>query len=154
MKTMILKQFGLWLSLAGLSFSCGRPAPTPRTLNLHQSWSLSTGTDIAGYKVSSGLGDISLALGGDSVRMPFDGKVEPTDTDCVIVSSADVPAYLFRLCGLNQPKLGERLQGNIIGRASHLVFAMLRREPDGTWAVVEPSPKFIEQLLAREPGET
>lgn len=146
----MFKQFGLWLSLAGLSLSCGRPAPTPRTLNLHQSWSLSIGTEIAGYKVSSGLGDISLALSGDSVHMPFNGKVEPTDTDCVIVSSADVPAYLFRLCGLNQAQLGEQSQGQIIGRANHLVFAMLRREPDGTWAVVEPSPRFIEQLLVRE----
>ncbi|NEQ49974.1 MAG: hypothetical protein F6K11_07565 [Leptolyngbya sp. SIO3F4] len=150
MKTRMLQRLGLWLSLASLSIGCGRLTPSPRTLNLHQSWSLSIGTEIAGYKVSSGLGDISLALSGNSVRMPFDGKVEPTDTDCVIISSADVPAYLFRLCGLNRPKLGERLQGQTIGRASHLVFAMLRREPDGTWAVVEPSPKFIEQLLVRK----
>lgn len=143
-----LKQFGLWLGLAGLSLSCGRPSSTPRTLNLHQSWSLSIGTEIAGYAVSSGLGDISLDLGGDPVHMPFSGTVEPTESNCVLVSSDDVPAYLFRLCGLSQTKFGARQQGQTIGRASHLVFAMLRREPNGTWAMVEPSPQFIEQLLS------
>jgi hypothetical protein len=34
--------------------------------------------------------------------MPFDGTVEPADTatNCVIVSSADVPAYLFITVGV------------------------------------------------------
>ena len=82
--------------------------------------------------------------------MPFDGTVEPTVATCVIVSSSDVPAYLFRLCGLKQIRLGSRRQEQPIGRAQHLVFAMLRREPNGTWAIVEPSPKFIEQLLATQ----
>ena len=143
----MLKRIGLWLSLAGLSFGCGRSAPIPRSLNLHQSWSLSIGTEIGGYAVSSGLGDISLDLGGDAVRMPFDGMVEPTDSDCVIVSSGDVPAYLFRLCGLSRKRFGVRQKGQVIGRTGHLVFAMLRREPDGTWAMVEPSAEFIEQLV-------
>lgn len=144
-------KFPLLTSLAlilGLS-SCGRATVTSRTLNLHQNWPLSIGTEIAGYSISSGLGDISLDLGGNTIHMPFDGTVEPTETNCILVSSADVPAYLFRLCGLSQTKLGPRQQYQPIGRAQHLVFAMLRREPDGTWALVEPSPKFIEQLLAK-----
>ncbi|MEL6232465.1 MAG: hypothetical protein AAFR24_21390 [Cyanobacteria bacterium J06627_3] len=135
---------GLSISLMG---SCRRSTPAPRLLNLHQSWSLPIGTEIAGYPVSSSLGDISLALNGDTVRMPFNGTVEPTEMDCVLVSSDDVPAYLFRLCGLSRTKFGPRLQGQAIGRANHLIFAMLRREPDGTWAMVEPSARFIEQLL-------
>ncbi|MEL6935958.1 MAG: hypothetical protein AAFO59_04735 [Cyanobacteria bacterium J06607_17] len=146
-RSTTLKQLGLWLSLAGLSFSCGRPIPASRSLNLHQSWSLSIGTEIAGYAVSSGLGDISLNLGGDTIHMPFNGTVEPTESNCVIVSSDDVPAYLVRLCGLSQTRFGARQKGQTIGRARHLVFAMLRREPDGTWAMVEPSATFIEQLL-------
>lgn len=137
----------LGLSLTGLS--CSRSAPPLRSVTMHQSWPLSIGTEIADYTVSSGLGDISLALKGDTIRMPFDGTVEPTQTGCVLISSADVPAYLFRLCGLSQTNLGALAQGQPVGRAQHLVFAMLRREPDGTWAVVEPSPKFIEQLLAQ-----
>ena len=146
MKFPVLPGLSLVLSLSLLG--CSRATPAPRTLNLHQSWPLSIGTQIAGYSISSGLGDISLDTGGDVIHMPFDGTVEPTDASCVIVSSADVPAYLFRLCGLSQIRLGPRQQDQPIGRAQHLVFAMLRREPNGTWAMVEPSPKFIEQLLA------
>lgn len=143
----MLKLFGLWLMVASLSLGCGRSVPSPRTLTLHQTWALSIGTKIAGYSISSGLGDISLDLGGRVVRMPFDGTVEPTQSNCVILSSPDIPAYLFRLCGLSHAQLGARHQGQAIGRANHLAFAMLRREPNGTWAMVEPSPQFIEQLL-------
>ncbi len=147
MKFTLCNCLGLIL---GLSLSaCSRATPAPRTLTMHQTWPLAIGTEIAGYAVSSGLGDISLALGGDTVHMPFDGTVEPTATNCVIVSSADVPAYLFRLCGLSQPRFGALNQNQTIGRAQHLVFAMLRREPNGTWAVVEPAPTFIEQLLTQ-----
>lgn len=137
---------GIPLSLMG---GCSPSTPAPRILNLHQSWSLPIGTKIAGYQVSSSLGDISLALDGDVIRMPFNGTIEPTTMDCILVSSDDVPAYLFRLCGLQRPKFGPRQTGQTIGRAHHLIFAMLRREPDGTWAMVEPSAKFIEQLLSK-----
>lgn len=140
---------GLLLSLTlGFLAGCGAATPARRTLNLHQSWSLPMGAEIAGYPVSSSLGDISLNLDGAAVRMPFNGTVEPTEMDCVLVSSDDVPAYLFRLCGLSRPKFGPRHQGQAIGRAKHLIFAMLRREPDGTWAMVEPSPQFIEHLIS------
>ncbi|MBX2863899.1 MAG: hypothetical protein KTR27_10105 [Leptolyngbyaceae cyanobacterium MAG.088] len=147
MKHTLCKYLSLMLGLS--LFGCSRATPVPRTLNMHQNWPISIGTEIAGYAVSSGLGDISLDLSGDTIHMPFDGTVEPTATSCVIVSSADVPAYLFRLCGLSQPKFGALYQHQPIGRAQHLVFAMLRREPNGTWAIVEPSPTFIEQLLTQ-----
>lgn len=133
--------------MLGLSLSSCDITSVPRTLNLHQSWALSIGAEISGYSISSGLGDITLDMGGDMIYMPFNGTVEPTDTGCVIVSSTDIPAYLFRLCGLTQIRLGARQQDQPMGRAQRLVFAMLRREPDGTWAVVEPSPKFIERLV-------
>lgn len=149
MKFSFLKCLGLGLSSLTLGFmgGCVNSTPAPRVLNFHQSWSLPIGTEIAGYQVSSSLGDISLNLDGDAVRMPFNGTVEPTEMDCVLVSSNDVPAYLFRLCGLSRTEFGPRQQGQAIGRANHLIFAMLRREPDGTWAMVEPSAQFIEQLL-------
>lgn len=131
---------------------CSRSNDYTRTLNVHQSWPLAVGTEVAGYTVSSGLGDITLNLKGDKIHMPFDGTVEATpvkNSSCVLVSSGDVPAYLFRLCGLQHAKLGPQKQGSAIGHAGQLVFSMLRRQPDGTWAIVEPSPKFVEQLLAR-----
>ncbi|MBX2862303.1 MAG: hypothetical protein KTR27_02005 [Leptolyngbyaceae cyanobacterium MAG.088] len=149
MKFSLFKYLGLGLLSfpLGLMGGCAHSTPAPRVLNFHQSWSLPVGTEIAGYQVSSSLGDISLNLDGDTVRMPFNGTIEPTEMDCVLVSSDDVPAYLFRLCGLSRTKFGPRQQGQTIGRANHLIFAMLRREPDGTWAMVEPSTQFIEQLL-------
>ncbi|MEM9806118.1 MAG: hypothetical protein AAF959_12630 [Cyanobacteria bacterium P01_D01_bin.56] len=141
---------GLMLSLScSLIASCNRSTPALRILNLHQSWALPIGAEIAGYQVSNSLGDISLNLDGDTVQMPFNGTVEPTEMGCILVSSDDVPAYLFRLCGLSRIKFGPRQQGQTIGRAHHLIFAMLRREPDGTWAMVEPSARFIEQLLSQ-----
>ena len=139
--------------LALINISCSRSDHYTRNLTLHQSWPLAAGTEVAGYTVSSGLGDITLDLRGDNIHMPFDGKVESTpvnNSNCVLVSSGDVPAYLFRLCGLRQAKLGPQKQGSSIGHATQLVFSMLRRQPDGTWAIVEPSPKFVEQLLASD----
>lgn len=136
------------LALAG----CSRASDYTRPLTLHQSWPLAVGTEVAGYTVSSGLGDITLNLRGDTIHMPFDGTVEATpvnNSSCVLVSSGDVPAYLFRLCGLRQAQLGHHQEGSTIGSARQLVFSMLRRQPDGTWAIVEPSPKFVEQMLSR-----
>ena len=150
----MFKSLACWLMMASLSLGCGRPAPPSRALTLHQTWSLSVGTKIAGYTITSGLGDISLNLEGDVVRMPFDGTVESTQSDCVVVATGDIPAYLLRLCGLSHPQLGKRSRGQTIGRASHLAFAMLRREPDGTWAMVEPSPQFIEQFLEHTPAHS
>ncbi|MBT9313496.1 hypothetical protein [Leptothoe kymatousa] len=138
--------------LALLSVGCSRASDHTRTLTLHQSWPLAVGTEVAGYTVSSGLGDITLNLRGDNIHMPFDGTVEATPvnkSNCVLVSSGDVPAYLFRLCGVRQAQLGHHREGSAIGSAGQLVFSMLRRQPDGTWAIVEPSPKFVEQMLAR-----
>jgi hypothetical protein len=128
-----------------------RPVPTSietRQVHIQQGWELQPGKSIAGHRVVAGLGDVSIRLRGTTLHAPFDGKVEPADMeDCVIFSSPKVPAYLLRLCGLSRPRLGAVLQGDRIGTGNILHFATLRKQPDGTWAIVEPSLNLIETAL-------
>ena len=134
-------------ALLPMVVACQSSPPAPRTITIQQTWELQVGNHVGDYRISSGLGDITLDLRGDSVTMPFDGKVQPMDEHCVALTSSEVPAYLFRLCGINRPSLGQRHQGHSIGRAQHLVFAAFRKEPDGTWALVEPATDLIQQFL-------
>lgn len=121
----------------------------PRDLQIEQRWQLDIGDRVAGRRVLGGLGDISVALDGKPVYAPFDGKVQRIVTDCVVFSSPQVPAYLFRLCGLKRPHLGELDQGDVIGRGNVLQFATLRRQPDGRYALVEPSSRVLERTLGQ-----
>jgi hypothetical protein len=119
----------------------------PRALQIQQSWQLQPGSEIAGHRILGGLGDVSIALDGGKVYAPFTGKVEPHREDCVVFSSPEVPAYLLRLCGVRRPKLGQVQQGEAIASAKSLQFAALRRQPDGKWAMVEPSTDVLERTL-------
>ncbi|OKH46906.1 hypothetical protein [Phormidium tenue] len=145
---------GITLALVLLSTACSGsgPGPGPRNVTLHQKWALQPGDRLAGYSVQSGLGDISVNVQGNRVFMPFDGQVQPAEGNadqCVILSSPDVPAYLFRLCGLRQVKLGDLSQGEPIGSGNTVAFATLRRQADGTWAMVEPAKELLAQFLDR-----
>jgi hypothetical protein len=119
----------------------------PRTIQIQQTWQLQPGDSVGKYQIAAGLGDISIELDGGKVYAPFDGRVQPNVRDCVLFSSPDVPAYLFRLCGLNQPRLGQVKQGTAIGSGAYLHFATLRKLPEGTWTIVEPSQSILERLL-------
>ncbi|ESA37934.1 hypothetical protein N836_34645 [Leptolyngbya sp. Heron Island J] len=134
-------------ALLTLLAACQSGPPLPRTITIQQTWELQVGKQVGNYRISSGLGDITLEMGGDPVQMPFDGKLQPMDDHCLALTSPEVPAYLFRLCGINRPNLGQRSQGHTIGRAERLVFAAFRKEPDGTWALIEPATELIEQFL-------
>ena len=127
------------------------PTSQPRTIQIQQNWELQPGATIADHLIVAGLGDISIRLKGDMVYAPFNGEVQPnTIAGCVLFSSRDVPAYLFRLCGLNHPKLGKLQQGEAIGSGDYLHFAALRKQPEGTWAMVEPAKDILERLLKPE----
>lgn len=134
-----------WLSLS----SCQTPAVfPPRVVHLEQTWELAPGDQIAGHLVVGSLGDVSIQLGGDRLYAPFAGKVEPaTQPHCVIYSTPEVPAYLFRFCGLNRPTLGKIDPGQSIGSGDYLQFATMRRQPDGTWTIVEPSTGILERAI-------
>lgn len=123
------------------------PAEPLRTIQIQQTWQIQAGQMVGPYKIAASLGDITIALAGGKVYAPFDGRVQPTVQSCVLFSSPDVPAYLFRLCGLNRPRLGQVKQGDTIGSGDYLYFAALRKLPEGTWTIVEPSRTILEQLL-------
>ncbi|UBF27264.1 hypothetical protein K9N68_04680 [Kovacikia minuta CCNUW1] len=121
----------------------------PLDIKLYQTWELQPGDIIGEREVVGGLGDISIALNGNSVYAPFDGKTQFDKRRCLIFSSPDVPAYLFRLCGIDQPRLGKVNQGDVIGKGRLLEFAALRKQPNGTWAIVEPAKAILERTLSQ-----
>jgi len=134
--------------VALLMGGCTSVAKTEATLDLQllQRWELQPGDTLSGYSVLGGLGDISIALNGQAVYAPFDGKTQWDTRQCIIFSTPDVPAYLFRLCGLKEPKLGAIAQGEPIGTAAILQFATLRKQAD-KWAMVEPSKTILQRTL-------
>ena len=131
--------------------SC-RQAPTtmqPRTLNIQQNWELKPGYQVAGHRISGGLGDISIEVRGSALYAPFSGLLQPHREDCVIFSSPEVPAYLLRMCGVRQPALGEVRSGDKIGTGQTIHFAALRKQPTGYWAIVEPARDILERILSK-----
>jgi hypothetical protein len=118
-------------------------------LKLHQKWELQPGDTIANYPVLGGLGDLSINTQGKPIYAPFHGTLRRTTHHCTLFSSPEVPAYQFRLCGLSNPRLGDVAQGDSIGTANALQFAALRKQPDGTWAIVEPSKSILHRTLNR-----
>lgn len=145
-----LRQVGLALALLLSVTGCtNRPSEAVRAIQIYQDWELAPGDAIAGHLVLGGLGDISIELKGASVYAPFDGRVQPNVKGCVIFSTPQIPAYLFRLCGLKRPTLGQVSQGEAIGSGNYLQFAALRRQPDGRWALVEPAVDILERTLEK-----
>jgi len=142
----------LSLTLGTSLTSCREQAiANPRRIAIDQSWELAPGDPIEGFLVVAGLGDISVHMKGAPVRAPFDGEVEAAAVgdDCIFFSSPEVPAYLFRYCGLRRPRLGTVTARETMGRANFLHFATLRRQPEGTWVIVEPSTNVLERSLER-----
>ncbi|HEY9749986.1 MAG TPA: hypothetical protein V6C63_14975 [Allocoleopsis sp.] len=149
--SLVFVRLGIAIAiLVLLRLGCSRQQTTeftPKKIQLAQTWELQPGSAIAGYSVAGGLGDISIVLAGKSVFAPFAGSVQPYQGTCVLFASDEVPAYLFRLCGLKQPQLGDVRQGDVIGSGTYLQFAALRKQPNGTWAFVEPSRNILERTL-------
>ncbi|MEM9505430.1 MAG: hypothetical protein AAGA01_15905, partial [Cyanobacteria bacterium P01_E01_bin.43] len=85
----------------------------PRSIAIDQAWELNLGSMVEGFRVVAGLGDVSMHLRGAAVRAPFDGEVQlaADGDDCIFFSYPEVPAYLFRFCGINRPHIGEVNQG-------------------------------------------
>ncbi len=138
----------LLLSSVGLS-SCGAKAePKVKTIKLQQQWVLNPGDEIGGNLVAGSLGDISILLKNNRVNAPFDGELAPSEIkQCALYSTPEIPAYLFRLCGLKSFDYGEVEAGNSIGKGEYLSFTTLRRQPDGSWIIVEPAKGVLEKVL-------
>ncbi|WP_160299513.1 hypothetical protein [Leptolyngbya iicbica] len=142
----------LGLALGPSLTSCREDAiAAPRSVAIDQTWELTLGNVVEGFRVVAGLGDVTMQLRGARVRAPFDGEVQPSadGPDCIFFASPEVPAYLFRFCGLMNPRVGEVEAGDSLGRSQYLHFTTMRRQPDGTWAIVEPSTGVLERSLQR-----
>ena len=129
-----LTVFAVMLAIAGCTPQS--IVEQPLDVPLSQKWELQPGDAVAGYPVTGSLGDISIALNGNKIYAPYDGRLQPNKPGCVVFSSTDVPNYLLRLCGVNKPQFGQRLAGEAIGTADTLQFAVLNKRPDGLWALV------------------
>lgn len=129
------------------------PSEPAMTIQLEQQWVLQPGDQVAGRRIQGGLGDISVEVAGKPVYAPYNGHVRPVsgNTDCVFYSSPELPAYLFRWCGVTQPKWGTVQRGQPVAIAQTLEFATLRKQPSGRWAMVEPSIQLLERTLTGEP---
>jgi hypothetical protein len=126
------------------------PSVSVRVLKIQQNWTLQPGKSIAGYRITGSLGDVSIALNGAKIYAPFDGLMQQNDLPtCFVYSSPELPAYVFRLCGVRSLKLGQVQQGDAIAKGQELKFATLRRQPDGTWTLVEPASDILERTLKR-----
>jgi hypothetical protein len=146
----LIHQWSVRMVITVFTTSCStiQPDVQPiRTIQIQQAWQLQPGEMVGGRKIVAGLGEVSIHLDGNSVHAPFNGEIQLTDANCVLFSSADVPAYLFRLCGLNRPIIGELAEGNAIGSGEYLHFTAMRRQPDGTWTIVEPAKNILERML-------
>lgn len=143
----------VWMNLLAIALvgtACSQTPTAVRTVPIQQSWELQLGSTVGKHRIAAGLGDISIEMKGDRVYIPFDGEVQSNDVaGCYIYSTPDVPAYLFRLCGLKSGKTGRVRSGDTLGSADYLHFAALRRQPDGTWALVEPSKEMLERMISR-----
>ncbi|MEM9089067.1 MAG: hypothetical protein AAGC93_10015 [Cyanobacteria bacterium P01_F01_bin.53] len=140
----------LFLGSLLLGSCAAHSAPEKRKITLQQQWTLNPGDEISGNIVAGSLGDISLALKQGHIKAPFEGELEPTDLEsCALYSSPEIPAYLFRLCGLKSFKYGAIKAGDHIGKGEFLSFATLRRQPDGTWIIVEPARGVLEKALTQ-----
>lgn len=137
------------MAIGVLLNSCkANSSPAVRSITLQQQWTLNPGDEIAGSPITGSLGDISLQLKNNRIKAPFDGELEPSETDrCALYSTPEIPAYLFRLCGLNSFAFGSVEAGQRIGKGDYLSFATLRRQPDGTWTIVEPAKSVLEKVL-------
>jgi hypothetical protein len=156
---MAMSGIGSWCARAGLCLfsilllkGCAQPSTDKTTrfeVNLakNQNWQLQPGDAIAGYSISGGLGDISIVLKGNSIYAPYDGETHLDKRGCLYFETPDIPAYLFRFCGLHAHKIGKVSAKQAIAKGEILQFAALRRQADGTWAIVEPDKTLIERTL-------
>lgn len=154
MKAINIRAIGSGFAKVGvillLMSGCSASSQEQKTIlepKLYQSWQLKPGDEIAGAKVIGGLGDISIALNDQSVYAPSDGQASIDKRGCVYFAGADTPGYLFRLCGLETPKLGTLKAGEAIATGKILQFAALLRQPDDSWALVEPDKNLLQRTL-------
>lgn len=145
-------QQGLAGLMIGSLMACqlAKPQPSPdkpMVIQIYQKWELQRGDRIHNQPIVSALGELAIDISGKSIYAPMSGEANLDRTGCVLFAGTDLPAYLFRFCGIKTPKLGVLRKGQTIGNANLLVFATFQKQQNGTWAFVEPSKTIVEQTL-------
>lgn len=145
-----------WLIILGLiwglpacafNHSVSKASSQAMKIKIYQKWEVQRGDFVANHSVVAGLGDLAIATNGAMIYAPIAGKTQIDQTNCLLLSGNEVPGYLFRFCGLETPNPGQLRQGQPMGKADFFVFATLRKQADGTWALVEPSKAIVERTL-------
>lgn len=109
---------------------------------------LQRGAHIEGGELLAGLGFIALKPDSKKVYAPFNGKTTAGEAGCVNFSTADIPNYKFRLCGIDRPKIQKVQKGDLIGSSDLLLLCtLLTVDSQHTWRIVEPSSVVIQGLL-------
>lgn len=138
--------------------------PQRKQIEVKKVGDIESGEVIAGQRVIGGLGDISLKFNG-SVKAPVTGVVDSefvlvtednlidSTRDCIIFSSAQMPAYLLKICGLTGRNLGAVDRGSPIGETGgklHISLLSFRQVDNQTkkWIYVSPSKTLIEKLVS------
>lgn len=119
----------------------------PMSLQIYQKWELQRGNRINNQTIVSALGELAIDLDRKPIYASMSGETKLDQSGCVLFAGTELPAYLFRFCGISSPKLGVLRKGQPIGTAHLLVFATFLKQNNGTWAFVEPSKTMLEQIL-------
>lgn len=130
-----------------------------KEIELKRTWGLQTGESIVGHDIVGGLGGLSIEI-KQAIYAPTDGFVyghfalisngslTKSQSNCILFSSPQMPAYLLQLCGLVQRNLGAVKRGQPIGKtAGYLHVALLRQ--DNQWVFVSPAKELLKRLLRR-----
>ncbi|MEP0915368.1 hypothetical protein NC981_00935 [Leptolyngbya sp. DQ-M1] len=136
-------------SLAACQLAKTQLSSPTRTMSIqiYQKWELQRGNRINNQTIVSALGELAIDLDGKPIYVPMSGEAKPDQAGCVLFAGTELPAYLFRFCGISSPTLGVLRKGQPIGTAHLLVFSTFLKQNNGTWAFVEPSKTMLEQIL-------
>lgn len=119
----------------------------PMNIQIYQKWELQRGDRLDDRTVVSALGELAIDMAGKPIYAPMNGEANLDPSGCVLFAGTELPAYLFRFCGVSTPKIGVLRKGQAIGTTKLLVFATLQRQQNGSWAFIEPSKVIVEQTL-------
>ena len=130
-RAILAYEEGRYIGYARLSAieKSDRPSQHFKEVEVTRDWEVQVGEKVAGYPIIGSLGDISIHVKGE-VFAPTDGRIEPNfllitensilkhPKNCILFFSPQTPAYLIRLCGLQQYRSGEIAQGRVMGRTN------------------------------------
>ena len=140
-----------------------RSGPSIKEIELAKTWEARAGETVGKHQIVGGLGDVTVRVGGNITApasgwidsdfvLISEGSMSKSTNDCVVFSSAQIPAYLLKLCGLSRRHDGAIARGSVLGRTDaylHVALLSFRKNADGEgrWMYVSPSTDLVERML-------